>query len=112
MVEELRQALSISLLGGSFTTGKLIPLLEKEKIAYHGPFDSMGAALEVSLDSALKKERELPDLQQVILLSPGSASFELFDNEFDRGDQFRTLVNLLILAEESASDDTGIAQDT
>jgi UDP-N-acetylmuramoylalanine--D-glutamate ligase len=72
----------------------------------------MGAALEVSLDSALKKERELPDLQQVILLSPGSASFELFDNEFDRGDQFRTLVNLLILAEETASDDIGIAPET
>ncbi len=106
MVEELRQALSVSLLGGSFTTDKLIPLLERENIPYFGPFDSMGAALEASLDSALKKERELPDLQQVILLSPGSASFELFDNEFDRGDQFRTLVNLLILAEETARTDT------
>ena len=111
MAEELRQALSVSLLGGSFTTDKLIPLLKREEIPYFGPFDSMGAALEASLDCALKKERELPDLQQVVLLSPGSASFELFDNEFDRGDQFRTIVNLLIRAEESAKTDTGSAPE-
>ena len=66
----------------------------------------MGDALQTSLGQALEKEKELPQLQQVVLLSPGSASFELFDNEFDRGNQFRTLVNLLILAQESESGDT------
>ena len=106
MIEELRHASSISLLGGSFTTDKLIPLLKKEHIAHFGPFDSMGDALQTSLGQALEKEKELPQLQQVVLLSPGSASFELFDNEFDRGNQFRTLVNLLILAQESESGDT------
>ena len=106
MIDELRHAASISLLEGSFTTDKLIPLLKSEKIPYTGPFATMGAALQASLERALVKEKELPDLQQVVLLSPGSASFELFDNEFDRGNQFRTLINLLIHAEASASVDT------
>ena len=31
----------------------------------------------------------------VVLLSPGSASFGIFKNEFDRGDQFSNLVKKL-----------------
>ena len=29
---------------------------------------------------------------QVVILSPGAASFEMFRNEFDRGDSFKKLV--------------------
>ena len=47
--------------------------------------------------SALKplletKARELATTGDVVLLSPGCASFGMFKNEFERGDQFRELV--------------------
>jgi len=96
MLEELLHASSLSLLDGSFTRGKLIPLLEKHHIPYYGPFKSMGDALQQSYEMARVKEQELPNLVQAILLSPGSASFELFANEFDRGNQFKNLVGLLL----------------
>ncbi len=96
MLEELKQASSISLLDGSFTQNKLIPLLHEHAITYHGPFKSMGDALQASFDEALAKQKDLPQLPQAILLSPGSASFELFANEFDRGNQFKNLVGLLL----------------
>ena len=67
-------------------------------IAYMGPFKSMGDALQASFDAAQAKQLELPDLPQAILLSPGCASFELFANEFDRGNQFKNLVGLLLEA--------------
>jgi UDP-N-acetylmuramoylalanine--D-glutamate ligase len=96
MLEELQSASSVSLLDGSFTQNKLIPLLEQHNIPYYGPFKSMGDALQQSYEMARKKEQELPNLVQAILLSPGSASFELFANEFDRGNQFKNLVGLLL----------------
>ncbi len=49
-----------------------------------GPFRSLEACLNAALEVA---GPEIP-----VLLSPGCASFELFRNEFDRGDQFRALV--------------------
>ena len=98
MLEEVMHASSISLLDGSFTQNKLIPLLKEHNIPYQGPFKSMGDALQASLDAALEKQRDLPNLPQAILLSPGSASFELFANEFDRGNQFKNLVGLLLEA--------------
>jgi UDP-N-acetylmuramoylalanine--D-glutamate ligase len=76
----VERAASLHLLSGSLTD-KLTPLLDRE---YFGPFDSMDEAL----DSALKKA--LPD--QVIVLSPGAASFGLFNHEFDRGLQFTQAV--------------------
>ncbi|MGH0052540.1 MAG: Mur ligase family protein, partial [Sphaerochaetaceae bacterium] len=96
MLEELQHAASLSLLDGNFTRNKLIPLLKKHRIPYHGPFKAMGDALQLSYEMARQKELELPNLMQAILLSPGSASFELFANEFDRGNQFKNLVGLLL----------------
>ncbi len=98
MLEEVKHASSIALLDGSFTQNKLLPLLSKHSISYMGPFKSMGDALQASYDAALAKQQDLPDLPQAILLSPGSASFELFANEFDRGNQFKNLVGLLLEA--------------
>lgn len=46
--------------------------------------ESMAKAVEVAFRSA--------DPGDVVLLSPGMASFGLFKNEFDRGDQFRHCV--------------------
>ncbi len=96
MLDVLQAASSISLLDGSFTREKLIPLLEEQKIAYEGPFSSMDDAVLKSYSHAVQKAKELPDLPQVVLLSPGCASFEMFSNEFDRGNQFKKLVGLLL----------------
>lgn len=93
MLAALHVAVSIHLLAGSFTTNKLIPLLEKEGIPYSGPFSSMQDAVnsayeQATLDVTAKKT-------VAVILSPGAASFGMFKHEFDRGDQFRDSVNNL-----------------
>jgi UDP-N-acetylmuramoylalanine--D-glutamate ligase len=96
MLGELQNALSLSLLDGSFTRNKLIPVLEEHGIPYDGPYSTMDEALGNAYRKATAKARELPELPQAILLSPGAASFELFVNEFDRGNQFRKLAKDLM----------------
>ena len=39
---------------------------------------------------ALRLAADEADFGDVVLLSPGAASFGLFQNEFDRGEQFRS----------------------
>lgn len=41
-----------------------------------------------SMEEAVKKSSEIAQPGDIVLLSPGAASFNLFKNEFDRGDQF------------------------
>jgi len=41
-----------------------------------------------SMREAVKKAEELAQKGDIVLLSPGAASFNIFKNEFDRGDQF------------------------
>jgi UDP-N-acetylmuramoylalanine--D-glutamate ligase len=41
---------------------------------------------------SIEKARELAKPGDVVLLSPGCASFSMFKNEFDRGDQFNQIV--------------------
>ena len=96
MLEELQNASSLSLLDGSFTRNKLIPLMQKKNILFSGPYSSMEKALGNACSKAFEKAKSLPELPQVVLLSPGAASFELFVNEYDRGDQFRNLANTLL----------------
>jgi len=48
-----------------------------------------------SMAEAIDEARKLASAGEVILLSPGSASFGLFKNEFDRGDKFKEVVNSL-----------------
>ncbi|HEU5349473.1 MAG TPA: hypothetical protein VFU63_12755, partial [Ktedonobacterales bacterium] len=52
-----------------------------------GPYDSLRYAIERAQASASPGD--------VVLLSPGFTSFGMFLNEFDRGDQFRALVQAL-----------------
>jgi UDP-N-acetylmuramoylalanine--D-glutamate ligase len=85
--KELAQVLSsvknIHLLAGS-GTNLLTPYLDRAGIAYLGPFQTMEEAV-----SSAQKHSNPGDR---ILMSPGCASFEFFQNEFDRGNQFRDLV--------------------
>lgn len=48
-----------------------------------------------TMDKALEMARIAAEAGDVILLSPGAASFGLFANEFDRGNKFREAVNSL-----------------
>lgn len=48
-----------------------------------------------SMEEAVARAWEMSQPGDVILLSPGAASFELFRDEFDRGDQFRQAFNSL-----------------
>jgi UDP-N-acetylmuramoylalanine--D-glutamate ligase len=45
-----------------------------------------------SMKEAMEYAKSHTKSGDVVLLSPGAASFGMFDNEFDRGDQFRRLV--------------------
>jgi len=45
-----------------------------------------------TLQQALQKAEKITKKEGIILLSPSAASFNMFKNEFDRGDQFNALV--------------------
>lgn len=76
-----RRARHVVLLDGSATPALADGL---HQAAVHGPVASMRAA--VSEASAVAEPGT------VVLLSPGTASFGLFVDEFDRGEQFRAAV--------------------
>ncbi len=58
--------------------------------------DAGGAALIAGryedLERAVERARDLAQPGDVVLLSPGCASFGMFANEFERGDRFKQLV--------------------
>jgi UDP-N-acetylmuramoylalanine--D-glutamate ligase len=56
-----------------------------------GPYDNLPHAIE--------RARAVTAVGDVVLLSPGFTSFGMFLNEFDRGDQFRALVQGLPASE-------------
>ncbi len=45
------------------------------------------------LKKAVEKANEFANSGDVVLLSPGFTSFAMFSNEYDRGDQFKRIVN-------------------
>lgn len=95
MEEALTMATSITLLDGSFTRNRLLPLIESLGLEYEGPFSTMKEAFDVAVRKAEAKREEFNQVQ-CVLLSPGAASFELFRNEFDRGNQFKALVKTYV----------------
>ena len=48
-----------------------------------------------SLDEVITTARRIANPGEVVLFSPGSASFDMFKNAYDRGNQFKTAVNNL-----------------
>ena len=48
-----------------------------------------------SMNKAVEEATRVADQEDIVLLSPGAASFGLFKNEFDRGDKFKEAVNVL-----------------
>jgi len=86
MEGKMDKAKEIFLLKGS-ATDRMIEILNRENISFHGPFESLQEAFELSIKNAAPGDR--------IILSPGATSFGMFLNEFDRGNQFRSLVQNL-----------------
>jgi len=72
--------------------GTATPLIIEslKKYAPQTPITEVG-----SMDKAVKTAYKKAILGDVILLSPGCASFGIFKNEFDRGDQFNEAVKKL-----------------
>ncbi len=68
-------------------TLKMLPLLKKQGIAPLAVVKTMTSAVLHASHAAKKGD--------TVVLSPGAASFGLFINEFDRGDQFRAAVRRL-----------------
>lgn len=65
-------------------TDKILPELDKAKVKYNGPFNSLCELLD-----AVKKDiSEKDGKDEIIVFSPGATSFGMFSNEFDRGNQF------------------------
>ncbi len=82
----LRLPSAIWLLAGS-ATEKIRALLDRERIAYHGPFESLEEIVRQAVAGSAPGTS--------VLFSPASASFEKFRNEFDRGDRFREMARAL-----------------
>lgn len=80
-------------------SGTATPALRAALAAYglspRGVFESMREAVEAATDAAKAGDS--------VLLSPGCASFGLFRDEFDRGEQFRQVVASLATAYEEAA---------
>ena len=77
------QAKALVLLAGT-GSAKLQGLLDSAGMAYHGPFDD--------LDAAVLRAAELAAPGDSVVLSPGCASFGMFQNEFDRGRKWKAAV--------------------
>ncbi|MDR0376572.1 MAG: UDP-N-acetylmuramoyl-L-alanine--D-glutamate ligase [Spirochaetaceae bacterium] len=83
LVEAAKQAKSLTLLAGT-GSAKLAPLLAHAGLRCRGPFDTLDAAVRAALDAAAPGD--------AVVLSPGSASFSMFVNEFDRGRKWKEAV--------------------
>ncbi len=76
----------VYLLEGS-ATGKIADALERSGINTNGPFSSLAELISSIISDAVPGD--------IVVFSPGCASFGMFLNEFDRGRQFKAIVGEL-----------------
>ncbi len=82
-IEAFKLPVNIYLLKGS-ATDRLTVLLKEKNIPFKGPFDNLKNAVNMAAEESGNVDS--------IVFSPGATSFGMFNNEFDRGDQFRQMV--------------------
>jgi UDP-N-acetylmuramoylalanine--D-glutamate ligase len=87
-VAELARA--VVLLEGDATEGIAAALRGRGFDSLHGPVGSM--------EAAVKEASSLARPGSVVLLAPGATSFGMFEDEFDRGAQFRDAVRAVQIA--------------
>jgi UDP-N-acetylmuramoylalanine--D-glutamate ligase len=77
---------------------KALVCMGTDNTALHKAFDSVVDTIvdASSIQEAVEKASYLAESGDVVLLSPACASFDLFKNYIDRGDQFKKLVHELI----------------
>ncbi|MDR0663250.1 MAG: UDP-N-acetylmuramoyl-L-alanine--D-glutamate ligase [Spirochaetaceae bacterium] len=86
LADALLDAAAVILLDGT-GSDKLIPMLEERHIPWSGPFDNIDEAASAACRAALPGG--------AVILSPGCASFGMFNDEFDRGRKWKAAVREL-----------------
>jgi UDP-N-acetylmuramoylalanine-D-glutamate ligase len=71
--------------------GQVAPEILRSLDGYSGKI-STGAK---NMSEIVAQAKAMTEAGDIVLLSPGAASFGVFKNEFDRGDQFVNLVKKL-----------------
>lgn len=84
--EAMRIPETIYLLKGS-ATDRMLPIIKKTGTPFKGPFSSLKEAVEAAAEDTRPGDS--------VLFSPGATSFGMFLNEFDRGNQFKELIEKL-----------------
>jgi UDP-N-acetylmuramoylalanine--D-glutamate ligase len=76
---------------------KALIFLGKDNSKLHNFFDGKVDVIRDtnSMDEAVRNAYELAEKGDIVLLSPCCASFDLFENYEDRGDQFKKFVRKL-----------------
>jgi UDP-N-acetylmuramoylalanine--D-glutamate ligase len=86
LVKAAARVKTLALLAGT-GSDKLRHLLDRANISYTGPWDSV--------EGAVRSVWETAESGDVVVLSPGCASFGMFLNEFDRGRRWKEAVRQL-----------------
>ena len=90
---------SIYLLAGS-ATDKILPVLQKNKTEYYGPFNSLDELLcemKKNLEDEEKSKENSAKNSEIVVFSPGATSFGMFANEFDRGEKYMNAIKKLFV---------------
>jgi UDP-N-acetylmuramoylalanine--D-glutamate ligase len=83
LVKAAAKARALILLAGT-GSNKLCLLFDQAGFPYQGPFDSLDAAVQASIAASRPGD--------VVVLSPGCASFGMFLDEFDRGRRWKEAI--------------------
>jgi len=87
LIQTIKDKVRYTILFQGSATEKIVTALDKSGYSEYFVVTSMGEAL-------LKAQEKVKN-GDTVLLSPGAASFGMFRNEFDRGDQFREQVHTI-----------------
>jgi UDP-N-acetylmuramoylalanine--D-glutamate ligase len=99
LVRAAAKAAKVLLLAGT-GSDKLAPLLKSAGVSYAGPYNDINAAAEAAYSAAAAlggagRTDADAGTAAVAVLSPGCASFGMFENEFDRGRKWKAAVKNL-----------------